>query len=38
MMQLFGNLSVFIGGTVLIIAWLIIAWPMRDIPSSQTAK
>jgi predicted MFS family arabinose efflux permease len=38
LMQFFGNSSVFIGGTILIIAWLIIAWPMRDLPSSQTAS
>lgn len=38
LMQIFGNPSVFIGGTMLIVAWLIIAWPMRDLPSSQNAK
>ena len=37
LMQLFGNISVFVGGVILIIAWLIIAWPMRDISSSQNA-
>jgi predicted MFS family arabinose efflux permease len=37
LMQYSGELSVFIGGSVLIILWLIIAWPMRNIPSAQTA-
>ena len=37
LMQYTGELSVFIGGSILIIAWLIIAWPMRDVPSSQKA-
>jgi len=37
LMQYSGELSVFIGGSVLIILWLIIAWPMRNIPSVQTA-
>lgn len=37
LMQYFSEPSVFIGGGLLIVAWLIIAWPMRDAPSSQKA-
>ena len=36
-----GELAIFAGGAVLILAWLIIAWPMRDISkqtSAQTAQ
>jgi predicted MFS family arabinose efflux permease len=36
-----GELAIFSGGAVLILAWLIIAWPMRDISkqtSAQTAQ
>jgi predicted MFS family arabinose efflux permease len=38
LMQYFSEPSVFIGGGLLIIVWLIIAWPMRDVPSSQKAR
>lgn len=38
LMQYSGYLSVFIGGSVLIILWLIIAWPMRNVPSAQSAS
>jgi predicted MFS family arabinose efflux permease len=41
LMDSHGNLSVFFGGAVLLLGWLIIAWSMRELPAraaNSTAK